>query len=74
METFIIAGIINAGIGALLGNIKKRALAGAILGFFLGIIGWILILVLEDRRRKCPYCRATVADDAKTCPRCRKDI
>jgi uncharacterized paraquat-inducible protein A len=28
----------------------------------------------ESEPRRCPHCKATVADDADICPRCKRDL
>lgn len=65
-----VCGALGAVVGGLIGNIKGRPLAGAIWGFFLGPIGWVVILVAPDIRPTCPECRGVVVDGARKCQNC----
>jgi hypothetical protein len=40
------------GIGMLIGNFKGRAIAGLLLGTVIGPIGWLLIWLGPDKRRR----------------------
>lgn len=37
-------------VGYLIGNSKGRPVLGTLLGFFLGVIGWIIIAVVPTKR------------------------
>jgi hypothetical protein len=73
MELLIIMMAISGGIGALIGNGKERAFAGFLWGFCLGIIGWIIIAIAPDERRKCPKC-GTVIGNFPVCRGCGQDV
>ncbi len=73
MEFLIIMMLLSGGVGALIGNSKERAFAGFIWGACLGIIGWIVIVVAPDTRRKCPKC-GTVIGQYPVCSRCGCDV
>ncbi|HVC96444.1 MAG TPA: hypothetical protein VND64_22355 [Pirellulales bacterium] len=69
----------NLTIGTLVGGViglyvKGRTNDGAILGFLFGVIGWLIIPFLADRRRHCPQCRMAVPYDAVKCRACQSDI
>ncbi len=42
-------------IGALLGSLKRRPAAGAVLGFLLGPFGWVIVLCLPARAPRSPW-------------------
>ncbi len=68
------AVVIGAGVGSLIGEkARGRKVAGAWLGL-LGPLGWVLVLLFEDHRRKCPACRSAVDPKATKCPRCASDL
>jgi hypothetical protein len=57
-------------IGAAIGRNKGRLGAGLFFGFLLGPIGWLIIAVGPDNRRKCPKCIGSVPDAASKCMHC----
>jgi|GEM_PF-2260170 len=62
-------------IGGLLGKyIKDRPGAGVLLAAFLGPLGWLLVLAIEDNMRKCPQCQERVAKEASVCRYCRLSL
>ena len=63
------SAVVGAVIGGLIGMIRGRADEGAILGFLLGPIGWLIVLVGKDARPKCPLCRGTL--ETLAVQRCR---
>jgi rRNA maturation protein Nop10 len=64
----------GAVIGYLLGLLKGRPHMGAVMSAFLGPIGWFLILVGPDFRRKCRLCKAAIPQDAIRCMHCGGDL
>ena len=63
------------GIGAVIGLTKGRPVDGAVLGFLIGPLGWIVMfLLLEDYRPKCPACLSTVPVGARRCPVCQENF
>lgn len=56
-------------VGYLIGAAKGNAGTGAVWGFLLGPIGWLIVAVSKDKRKKCPYCGGTLGDGRVT--RCR---
>ncbi len=71
----ILTGVVLGGlIGALLGRYRGRPLAGLVLGALLGIIGWCIVLLGPDRRRKCPHCGGVVVPGKSVCMHCGRDI
>ena len=61
-------------IGAALGWIKGRPLAGLIWGLALGPIGWIVILLSKSKLPECPECGRPNSDRARTCRHCGIDF
>ena len=50
-ESFILIGTLIATlVGLLIGRAKGRPLLGAILGFFLSWIGWIIVAVIPAKK------------------------
>jgi len=49
---------------------RNRAWFGFWAGLFLGPFGWLLVLVMEDKRAKCPDCRSAFPVGARKCPKC----
>jgi len=62
--------VLALGIGGLLGkHLRNQQKAGTLLGF-LGPLGWAFVLLLNDRRLRCPECRSVVDPEATRCARC----
>jgi hypothetical protein len=49
--TYVLMWIVSAVVGALIGAPRKRAGAGALWGFLLGPIGWVLVLLGPDHSK-----------------------
>ena len=65
---------ISLAIGGTLGDkLKGQRKAGTFLGL-LGPIGWICIILLTDRRPKCPACKSALNPGATRCARCATDV
>lgn len=73
MEILILFMALSGGVGALIGSSKDRAFAGFIWGACLGVIGWIVIAVAPDQRRKCPKC-GTVIGQYSVCKGCGQGV
>ncbi|MBA5760803.1 hypothetical protein H2O73_00475 [Vibrio sp. 404] len=55
----------------LVGIYKKNTVAGILLGYVFGPVGFILLLCSQDRRHgRCPHCTAKVDYHAYYCPSC----
>ena len=67
----VVVGLgISAAIGYAIGKATRRAgPAGLWLGLLLGPLGWLLVLVMADNRRRCPTCKGALPDG--TPARCR---
>jgi predicted amidophosphoribosyltransferase len=74
MEYLIVWWPSMAVVGGLIGLMNGRVLAGLVLGFFLGPIGWLIIFFLEDKRRRCPACRGVIDPKTSICPHCRTSL
>lgn len=61
-------------IGYFIGKSKNRTSAGFWFGFFLGIIGWVIVLVGPDLNVKCPQCKGNVVKGAAKCKNCGSDL
>jgi len=74
-ETIFVVAAIFAIIGGIIGGIRGMPLPGILLGFFLGPIGVIIIIVMvatsKKGKKKCPDCANWVNDDAKICSHCK---
>ncbi len=65
--------IFAAIIGYLIGVRRGRPVVGIIYSVLLGPLGWLLTLLLvEDRRPRCPHCREVIQAGAMVCARCRQ--
>lgn len=67
---WIICGII----GAIIGSRKGSGCAGVALGFLLGPLGIIIVLVMRGNRKACPHCKELIHSEATTCKHCGKDL
>jgi hypothetical protein len=47
---------VSAAIGGLIGSLKGEQTTGCCLGFFLGPIGWLVVMNVPDLRLRCPHC------------------
>ena len=74
MLVVIVLIIIFACVGAYIGTFRDRVTAGVWLGLFFGPLGWIITLLLEDRRLKCPECRGLIESGAWRCKNCGVDF
>jgi ribosomal protein L40E len=66
--------LVCALIGALIGWVKGRWLAGMIWGAALGPIGWLVIALSKSGLRECPECGGRNRTDAKVCRSCGIDF
>src|ERR1043165_2924908 len=74
MEWIVFWAIINAIVGAVIGE-RKKMVGGAIaLSIFLGPIGWVIALFSEGTPRRCFFCTEAVKDEAKICPHCQREL
>lgn len=64
-------GLIGAAFGK---HFRNKSGAGALLGLFLGPIGWGLVYFLNDNRFKCPQCLRPVLRGARKCGNCQSEI
>lgn len=75
--TWVLLLISAAGLGAFVGGLvgerRGRLVGGAITGLLLGPVGWALILLGPDKRRRCGHCLEPIVDQAHVCPHCHRD-
>lgn len=57
-------------VGALIGWIKGRWLAGLVWGLVLGPIGWLVVALLPSGMQECPECGRRNQPGAKVCRHC----
>jgi len=69
-DFFILCWLAAAAVGGVIGAAKGRAFAGAIWGFLLGPIGWLVIAAAPDQRPKCPECGGDTISGANRCKNC----
>lgn len=69
---FLIIWIVCGILGAVIGSNKGVGCLGAILGFVLGPLGLLIVVVTPDETRvECPFCREKINKAAVVCPHCR---
>lgn len=67
---FVIAPVIGL-IGLAIGSIKGNGLFGFVLSLLLGPLGWLLVLLASDKRKKCPHCAGPLGEGKVTrCKNC----
>ena len=71
---WIIAPLVGALVGAIIGKNKNRQGAGAVLGFLLGPIGWLVVALGPDMNPKCPMCGGVIVKGAIKCKNCGGDL
>jgi hypothetical protein len=75
MDIFIfIWWLVFATIATIVGANKGRAGFGFLMGFLLGLIGLIIIIVMPAAGYDCPFCKGTVKKGASICPHCRSNL
>lgn len=75
MWQLVTYGVIGAFVGWLIGRRKKQVFSGTFWGLLFGPIGWIIVLALPHRGRKCPFCKGLLAsDDALKCVNCGSEV
>jgi len=66
--------VVSLGIGGLIGDkFRGQKRVGTLLGFF-GPIGWLLVLLVDDKRQRCPECRSPLIHGARRCAKCGAQI
>lgn len=60
-------------LSAMVGYYKRNVVAGVLLGYVLGPIGFILILLSKDRNHgRCPHCQSYIHVQSYFCPHCEQ--
>lgn len=58
-----------------IGYCKGNLIAGVLLGYVLGPIGFILMCMSKDRKHiECPSCHAYIHKNSYFCPECRSKV
>ncbi|MGA2286803.1 MAG: hypothetical protein ABSG55_11125 [Dehalococcoidia bacterium] len=66
--------VIGTLVGALIGQAKGRVGTGAIFGFLLGPIGWLVTALGPNENPKCPFCGGEIVKGAIKCKNCGSDL
>jgi hypothetical protein len=75
VECILVGWSLGALIGLWLGSRRGQPIGGCLVSLLLGPLGWVLILMSSDsRRRPCPACKELIVKDAVICPHCRTPI
>jgi hypothetical protein len=75
MELLIVGLPLSALVGWFIGKNKGRASDGAMLGFLLGPLGWLIVAVgKSEGMRKCPFCAEEVKSEATVCRFCSREL
>lgn len=53
---------------------RNQPVSGFWFGFWLGAIGLVLIVILDDKRRKCPACGERISGSPSICPDCKSPL
>lgn len=62
-------------VGYFIGGTKGNAGSGAVWGFLLGPIGWLIVAVSKDGRKKCPHCGGTLGEGrVSRCKNCGQSL
>ena len=62
------------GIGGIIGYYRGNTIAGALYGFIMGLLGWVLAAIAIKEFNTCPYCINHVPMHATVCPVCGRAI
>lgn len=74
MELILFWAIINALVGAAIGQRKNAIGACVAVCILLGPIGWLISIFIEGDVRKCPFCAENIKPQAVVCPHCQRDL
>src|SRR6059058_4177506 len=71
---FIFWLIINAIVGAMIGQRNNDVAGSIIVSILLGPIGWLIALLSKGNLRKCPFCAESIKPEAKVCRHCGREL
>ena len=74
MEYIIPLWILCGLIGAAVGSSKNLGLWGFVVGFLLGPIGLLIVVLSSGNRIPCPFCCEKMNRRATVCPHCQRDV
>lgn len=73
--SYVLSGLcVAALVGYFIGQTKNKPIRGAIIGFLLGPLGWLLIAVSPNEHPTCPHCMGNIVAGAKRCKNCGEAI
>lgn len=71
---FIFWLIINAIVGAMIGQRNNDVVGSIILSILLGPIGWLIALLSKGNLRKCPFCAESIKPEETVCRHCGREL
>ncbi len=65
---------VNTVIGGSIGAWRGRPGFGIFWGMLAGPLGWLVVLLSADARRRCPWCQMVIPDAAVVCGHCTRQL
>ena len=75
LVTHLLISFLMAAVGCVIGgHFQGRPILGALLGFLFGPLGWMMVFIFTDRRRRCAACRTVAHAQAIECGKCGRRL